>query len=113
MTPAVTPIRIGVVTAALLAIFAALALYETVALAATREEAAAGACALGLGLLVTHPRARRSFLLPVAAVGVGALAVHASSSGVPSAIFGALGGYLLGTFVRVTSRVARLARGPR
>jgi hypothetical protein len=109
----VTPVRIGVVTAALLGIFAALAGYETVVLADGGEEAVAGACAVALGLLLTHPRARRSFLLPVAAAGVGALAVHASSTGVPSAIFGALGGYLLGTFVRVTSRVARLARGPR
>jgi hypothetical protein len=109
----VTPVRIGVVTAALLAVFGALAGYEAIALADGGEEAAAGACAFGLGLLLTHPRARRSFLLPVAAVGVGALAVHASSTGVPSAIFGAIGGYLLGTFVRVSTRVARLARGRR
>jgi hypothetical protein len=109
----VSPVRVGAVTAALLGIFAALAAYETVVLVDGAEEAVAGACAAALGLLLTEPRARRSFLLPLAAVGAGALAVHASSTGVPSAVFGVLAGYLLGTLVRVATRLRRLAHGPR
>jgi len=110
-----TPVRVGVVVAFLLAAVGALAVEGAITNADDRAHVVAAAAAAVLGVVLALPRTpfRRMVVLPVAAVAVAVLSVRASSNGVPAAVFGVFAGYFLTNFGRVVLRVRTLARRAR
>jgi hypothetical protein len=111
----VTPVRVGVVVAVLLAVATVIAAQEAIANADGGAKALAAGAAAVFGFALGLPRTpvRRAVVLPALAIAVALLAVHASSTGVPAAVFGVFCGYFLANLVRVTRRLSTLARRQR
>jgi hypothetical protein len=110
-----TPVRVGVVVALLLAAVGALAVDGAIANSHDGAHSVAAVAAAVLGAVLALPRTpfRRMVVLPIATVAVAVLAVRASSTGVPGAVFGVFAGYFLANFLRVAVRVRTLARRAR